>query len=104
MSLFLGARLAYAALPLDVFARTIWDGDRARVTVNRRLREIPGVVNHQAANPTSASRRSRPGATHRWRKIMRPLLLAGQAGGNPSARPGASSARVSPHSTPAALP
>ena len=40
---FLGARLAYDALPLTVFAKTAWDEDRALVTVNSRLGEIPGV-------------------------------------------------------------
>ena len=40
---FLGARLAYDALPLTVFAQTAWDEDRALVTVNSRMREIPGV-------------------------------------------------------------
>ena len=40
---FLGARLAYDALPLDVFAQTSWEDDRALVTVNSRMREIPGV-------------------------------------------------------------
>ena len=40
---FLGARLAYDALPLTVFAQTAWDEDRALVTVNSRIAEIAGV-------------------------------------------------------------
>ena len=40
---FLGARLAYEALPLDVFAQTSWDDGRALVTVNSRIGEIEGV-------------------------------------------------------------
>ena len=40
---FLGARLAYDALPLDVFAQTSWEDYRALVTVNSRMREIAGV-------------------------------------------------------------
>jgi hypothetical protein len=40
---FLGARLSYDALPLDVYAETTWRDGRPLVTVNSRTREIDGV-------------------------------------------------------------
>ena len=40
---FLGARLSYDALPLNVFAETTWHDGQPLVTVNSRTREIEGV-------------------------------------------------------------
>lgn len=40
---FLGARLSYDALPLNVFAETTWQEGQPLVTVNSRTREIDGV-------------------------------------------------------------
>ena len=40
---FLGARLSYDALPLNVFAETTWHNGQPLVTVNSRTREIEGV-------------------------------------------------------------
>ena len=40
---FLGARLSYDALPLNVFAETTWQNGQPLVTVNSRTREIEGV-------------------------------------------------------------
>ncbi|MDA0365507.1 MAG: hypothetical protein O2843_06525 [Chloroflexi bacterium] len=40
---FMGARLSYDALPLNVFAETTWQDGQPLVTVNSRTREIEGV-------------------------------------------------------------
>ena len=40
---FLGARLSYDALPLNIFAETTWHDGHPLVTVNSRTREIEGV-------------------------------------------------------------
>ena len=40
---FLGARLSYDALPLDVYAETTWNDGQPLVTLNSRTREIDGV-------------------------------------------------------------
>ena len=72
---FLGARLAYDALPLDVFAQTSWEDDRALVTVNSRMREIPGVKDAE-------------GVAQRGRLARDHARAAGPAGAPPRAAGG----------------
>ena len=47
---FLGARLSYDALPLNVFAETTWQNGQPLVTVNSRTREIEGVKDPQGVS------------------------------------------------------
>lgn len=47
---FLGARLSYDALPLNVFAETTWNDGRPLVTINSRTREIEGVKDPESVS------------------------------------------------------